>query len=472
MITKIIKTHLNSEQLFLLFSDEKNIMFLDSGGKDKKLGEFSFIVFDPFIKFNSKDKNINILDKNIIGNPLEELQNILDKYKIENKGEFPFNGGAVGYLSYDLARQIEILPRTTIDDVQIEDIVMYFYHGAIVVDHIHDKIYYSDYNIDGNGQIRFDYVLDKINKSLNIIKPEVKYNSNSKIVSNFTKNEYLSSIKKIKEYIISGDIYQANMTQRFCSEFDGNAIGLYLKLREKNPAPFSGYLDIDDVKILSSSPERFVKVRDRIITTRPIKGTMPRGVTVEEDEKNKNILINSEKDKAELLMIVDLERNDLGRISEIGSVKVKELFELETYATVFHLVSTIEAKLRDDINFKKLIEGIFPGGSITGAPKIRAMEIIDELEPTQRNIYTGSLGYIDFAGDIDINIVIRTIVLKDNKAYIQLGGGIVLDSVEELEYEETLHKGKALFEVLEGWCYGRHYKIIRIQLWDKCIWNY
>lgn len=450
MITKSIKTQLDTEQLFILFSNEKNVMFLDSGGKDKKLGEFSFIVFDPFIKFTSKNKGINISEKNISGDPLEELQNVLNKYKIKNKGKFPFNGGAVGYLSYDLARQIEDLPSDAIDDMQIEDIVMYFYHGTIVIDHILEKIYYSDYNIDGKGQNRFDYILDKINKSLNVIKPEVKYNSNSKMVSNFTKNEYLNSIKKIKKYIKAGDIYQTNMTQRFCSKFDGNAVGLYLKLRDKNPAPFSAYLDIDNVKILSSSPERFVKVKSRIITTRPIKGTMPRGITVEEDEKNKNILINSEKDKAELLMIVDLERNDLGRVSEIGSVKVKELFKLETYATVFHLVSTIEAKLRDDINFKKLIEGIFPGGSITGAPKIRAMEIIDELEPTQRNIYTGSLGYIDFAGDIDINIVIRTIVLKDEKAYIQLGGGIVSDSVEELEYEETLHKGKALFEVLEG----------------------
>jgi para-aminobenzoate synthetase component 1 len=238
------------------------------------------------------------------------------------------------------------------------------------------------------------------------------------------------------------------MTRRYQAPYRGDLRELYIRLRQKNPAPFSAFLETGDLTILSSSPERFFEVRGDIIRTRPIKGTAPRGKTYEEDERNKNNLLESEKDKAELLMIVDLERNDLGRIAEIGSVKVSELFALETYETVFHLVATVEAKLNRGNNLETLLRAMFPGGSITGAPKIRAMEIIEELEPTRRNIYTGSIGYLDFNGNIDLNIAIRTLIAKDDFISYQVGGGIVWDSEEELEYQETLHKGKALMEVL------------------------
>jgi para-aminobenzoate synthetase component 1 len=237
-----------------------------------------------------------------------------------------------------------------------------------------------------------------------------------------------------------------NLTQRFEADLKTHPRCLYQVLRKINPAPFAAFIDFGEVKIVSSSPERYLKLVNRHVEARPIKGTMPRGKTPQEDKKNRRILENSEKDKSELLMIVDLERNDLGRVSKAGSVKVTELFKLEVYPTVFHLVSTITSELREDKDAVDLIKASFPGGSITGAPKIRAMEIIDELEPTARGVYTGSIGYIGFNGDMDLNIAIRTFVYKNGKVYFQAGGGIVWDSDNASEYEETFHKAAALMK--------------------------
>ena len=238
------------------------------------------------------------------------------------------------------------------------------------------------------------------------------------------------------------------MTQRFYTESTEDSFEIYKKLRSINKAPFSAYMNFNDFQIISSSPERFLEVNNRKVVTRPIKGTRPRGQTKEEDIKNSLELLNSEKDKAELLMVVDLERNDLSKVCKHHSVKVTELFKLETYATVFHLVSTVEGELKDEVSAIKCIKECFPGGSITGTPKIRAMEIIEELEALKRNIYTGSIGYFDFRGNADFNIAIRTIIKKDNKAYFGVGGGITYDSNEEDEYNETLDKAKALMRVL------------------------
>ncbi len=453
MINKKIKTSYDSNELFLLFSKENQIIFLDSSSDDSELGHYSIIVFNPFIRFISKDNKIKIFKNEnweaSKGDPLENIKALMEEYKQNKESHLPFSGGGVGYFSYDLAHQIEKLPRTAEDDTDIPDVVLNFYNGAIIYDHQKKETYYSDYDIDGKGLDRFNYIQKKIDSDKLIDEEFDDFQLQSEITSNFSKKEYLESITKIKDYIRDGDIYQANMTQRFSADIKGNPLHLYEKLRMKNPAPFSAYMDLGDIKVLSSSPERFIEVRNKIIRARPIKGTMPRGRNKEEDLLNKEILMSSEKDHAELLMIVDLERNDLGRVSKIGTVKVPELFKLETYATVFHLVSTVEAELLDNMDIKTLFEGIFPGGSITGAPKIRSMQIIDELEPTQRNIYTGSIGYLDFSGDLDLNIVIRTMVIKNNIVRFQVGGGIVWDSNEEMEYQETLDKGKALFDTLK-----------------------
>jgi para-aminobenzoate synthetase component 1 len=278
----------------------------------------------------------------------------------------------------------------------------------------------------------------------------------NRIIPNFTKDAYIKTIKRAKQYIAAGDIYQVNLSQRFTADLNIHPYDLYTRLRTRNPAPFAAYLNFDDVAIVSSSPERFLQffADTRMVYTRPIKGTRPRGATPEEDAKLADELVNSEKDRAELIMIVDLERNDLGRVCEIGSVHVPELIVLEKYPTVYHLVSTVAGKLPKEKDRIDLLKATFPGGSITGAPKIRSMEIIDELEPTKRSVYTGAIGYLSFTGNMDLNIVIRTFIcptLKrgvNGKAYFQVGGGIVADSDPEKEYQETLDKARALFDAL------------------------
>lgn len=289
--------------------------------------------------------------------------------------------------------------------------------------------------------------MDKIKNSIKIEENKVE-GIKKEFVSNFNKIDYKSAITKLKNYIISGDVYIANMTQRFYTESTEDSFEIYKKLRSINKAPFSAYMNFNDFQNNKLFAWKISWSNNRKVVTRPIKGTRPRGQTKEEDIKNSLELLNSEKDKAELLMVVDLERNDLSKVCKHHSVKVTELFKLETYATVFHLVSTVEGELKDEVSAIKCIKECFPGGSITGTPKIRAMEIIEELEALKRNIYTGSIGYFDFRGNADFNIAIRTIIKKDNKAYFGVGGGITYDSNEEDEYNETLDKAKALMRVL------------------------
>jgi aminodeoxychorismate synthase component I len=252
----------------------------------------------------------------------------------------------------------------------------------------------------------------------------------------------------VLEYIAAGDIYQVNLSQRFSAPYGGEAMALYERLRRQSPAPFAAYLDLGEAVVLSASPERFLRVAGRELETRPIKGTRPRGGTPEEDRRLAAELLASPKDRAELVMIVDLERNDLGRVSEYGSVHVPELVRLEAHPTVFHLVATVRGRLRPELSAVDALRACFPGGSITGAPKIRAMQIIEELEPTHRGFYTGAIGYLGWDGCADLNIAIRTIVLIDRHAHFQVGGGIVADSDPCAEYEETLHKGRALMRAL------------------------
>ena len=268
--------------------------------------------------------------------------------------------------------------------------------------------------------------------------------------SNFTHEEYIAAVKRIKEYIVAGDIYQVNLTQRFTCGLKRHPWEMYRRLRRINAAPFSAYLNFGDGHVCSSSPERFLKVEGNRVETRPIKGTRHRSSDPREDLRLQEELLASRKDRAELSMIVDLLRNDLGRVCEYGSVKVEEHAVLESYATVHHLVSTVTGTLHAGQDQADLLRATLPGGSITGAPKIRAMQIIDELEPTRRSVYTGSLGYFSFGGAVDTNIAIRTFIVKGGRGYFQVGGGIVADSSPQDEFEETLHKGKALFETLSS----------------------
>ena len=456
MIVEKIDTKLNSFQLYTIFKDHPYSFFLDSGMDHEKLGKYSFIGFDPLLVFKSKDDKIDITEgektNTFYGNPLDKLKEIFSQYQMDYQTEFPFVGGFVGYLSYDLCHHIERLPRSAVDDVQIPDCYFGIYDGIIIVDHREDTVYIAALGIKSPAAHRVNSIKEMIvaaeQKGISV---QIKMNPKEvDFKANMSKEVYLDAIQKVREYIRAGDIYQANFTQRFECTLEDTPYDLYAKLRTINPAPFASLLDFGEGMIASSSPERFIQIKNRIIETRPIKGTRPRGKTPEEDLQNRQDLLTSEKDQAELLMIVDLERNDLGRISKTGTVKVTELFHLEEYATVYHLVSTVIGEMKEEYDVVDCIKATFPGGSITGAPKIRAMEIIDELEPTQRNIYTGSIGYIGFNGDTDLNIVIRTIVCKNDKAYFQVGGGIVWDSDPEMEYEETLHKARALFNALSN----------------------
>lgn len=457
--------------------------FLDSGMVSAKLGRYSFLGWDPFLVLWSKDGHIEMRQEGQVlrsqGDPWEALQELLNEYTLpagmgthpSSQGVPPLLGGAVGYLAYDLGRFIEQLPRTTVDDLRLPDYVLGFYDVVLIVDHLQEKTYLASCGFPAQGParlkraaIRLREVREQIQQFLGQFDPPSPRRSPAssstnadptgvEISSNFTKPDYLRAIERAKEYIAAGDIYQVNLSQRLCAELRVPPYQLYYRLRTINPAPFAAYLNLgEDGIIASASPERFLRyfAATRRMQTRPIKGTRPRGRTPREDAALARELRASEKDRAEHLMIVDLERNDLGRVAEIGSVRVSEFEILETYPTVFHLTSTVEGTLAPQYDRVALLRAMFPGGSITGAPKIRSMEIIDELEPTQRGVYTGSIGYLSFTGEVDLSIVIRTFILKDGQAYFQVGGGIVADSDPEAEYEETLDKAQALIAAVSS----------------------
>ncbi len=406
-----------------------------------------------------------------------------------------FRGGFMGYFSYDLKNYIETLPCSAVDDIGIPLFYLTYYDRLLAYSHRERKWYFiknfplrdkrsQDKKVRGTKNTRLslynkgDYIdleirdkdlIKKINLSIeeiyrilkggsdrsgsirkDIIKKYYSRNiSGIKLNSNICKRSYIKKVIKIKEYIHSGHIYQANFSQRFKARLPVEPMDLYYILRVKNAAPFSAFLKFPGFSIGSSSPERFLFLKGDTIETRPIKGTRPRGRDTRDDYKNINELKNSIKDRAELNMIVDLERNDLGKFCYYGSVKVSEHAVIEKYARVFHSVSTVVGRVKKGIDISDILKASFPGGSITGTPKIRAMEIIDEMEPKARGVYTGSIGYIGIDSTIDLNIVIRTFVIKKNKFYYNVGGGIVEDSTPLEEYAETLDKGIALEETLK-----------------------
>lgn len=440
--------------LYSSFLTDEYSFWLDSSLSLPEYGRFSFMGRDPSLIFKSRGTTCEIhrdgLIETLEDHPLAVLKDLLKEYELPSLyREIPFLGGAVGYLSYDLGRELEVLPDETEDDLQLPHIYMGFYDPVIALDHQKKKLY-----ILSTGLPHYRERIESIKKGWRELKPlppilPIQQSREARPISNFTREEYIEAVSKTLEYIGAGDIFQANISQRFQSPLPFKPFDLYRLLRHKNPAPFSAYLQFPEFQVASSSPERFIELRGRHLQARPIKGTRPRGKTPKEDKEFKEELYYSTKDRAENVMIVDLERNDFGRIASYGSVHVEELYSVEEFATVFHLVSTITGELKEGLGAVDVIKNTFPGGSITGAPKIRAMEIIEELEPVKRNIYTGSIGYLDFRGDMDLNIVIRTFILKEGEAYFQVGGGIVADSVPEKEYQETLDKGKALMESLE-----------------------
>jgi para-aminobenzoate synthetase component 1 len=447
LIIEKIQTKLDGFDIYSLFKEDSNTILLDSARDAETLGRYSFIGVNRFLSFKSKNGMCYKGAEVYVGDTFEELNKITKEYAIENNTDLPFVSGGIGYFSYDLARELEELPNIAKEDIDIPHCYYNFYDNIIILDNFENSAYITALGILKSQKDSIYDIMQRIQKGNEIVYEKVGGITN-KFTSGFEKSNYMQTISKVRAYIKSGDIYITNLTQRFSCNINRGAYEIYKDLRHINPAPFAALMNFEGFNIICSSPERFLSIKNRVVETRPIKGTMPRGFDAAEDLKNKNILINSEKDKAELLMVVDLERNDLSKVCSPGSVKVTELFKLEEYSTVFHLVSTIVGELKEAVSPLECIKACFPGGSITGTPKIRSMEIIEELEPVRRNIYTGALGYLGFEGNVDLNIIIRTILIKDNKAYFGVGGGITWDSQEEFEYDETLDKAKALMRVL------------------------
>jgi para-aminobenzoate synthetase component 1 len=480
-------TPLTAPELFELIKDRPYSFFLDSGMDPQRLGRYSFLGSEPFLVMNSRGSEITLIrgreHEVQHGNPFDTIGKLLETYRLDHcPTPVPFLGGAVGYFSYDLCHFVEQLPSSAVDNLKLPESYFAFYDSIMAFDHVEGRAYLVAAGFPEmeerqrlkRARMKLEEMKEWLGTSQSVIpandSPEQSEGKAKQsgagdcfiattprddgqdkeitLKSNFTPEEYKKAVNRVREYIAAGDVFQVNLSQRFEADLRIPPYELYKRLRKVNPAPFAGYLNFPGAAIVSASPERFLKVRGDLVETRPIKGTRPRGRDPVEDERLAHELTHSTKDRAENVMIVDLERNDLGRVCRYGTVKVTELAILETFPTVFHLTSTVLGRLRRGKSDIDLLKATFPGGSISGAPKVRAMEIIDELEPTRRSVYTGSIGYLGFNEDMDMNIVIRTFIIKEGRAYFQVGGGIIYDSDPEAEYVETLDKAKALIQAL------------------------
>lgn len=450
--------------VFKRMQTEKDCFLLESIGDSQVTARYSFIGRNPFISFKSFGNKITITDYTgkileFEGKPMEELQKLVTKYKAPKIDNIPsFNGGAVGFFAYDIIRQYEDLPNVNPDDLGLPDMQFILTDEIIAFDHKRQKIVII-VNIHIGGDIEKQYskaagrILDIQREMADLTKLNEKetrrYRSSSKVVSNMTKEQFCKNVEKAKEYIKNGDIFQIVPSQRFMVETSVSPFNAYRALRLINPSPYMYYLNFGDYQIVGASPEMLVRVEDGTVQTGPIAGTRWRGKTVEEDLQLEKELLSDEKELAEHTMLVDLGRNDIGRVSEFGSVKVTRFKHVERFSHVMHIISDVEGKLRKDKTCFDALAATLPAGTLSGAPKIRAMEIIDELEPTKRCLYGGAIGYISFNGNFDSCITIRTGVFKEGKAYVQAGGGIVYDSDPEYEYNESVNKASAVLRAIE-----------------------
>ncbi len=425
---------------FYLSNKEKigrKFVLLDSP-KVNKLSEYSYILADFSEQFQLKTTENYKKSKEILFKQLRNsLLNVPKEYK---KNNF-FSGGFFGIVSYDFNRFIEKIDDISEDDLQLPQLIFLKPQLIIVKNELTGEMFEINYGVE-------DYLWNLGNniKSPTIDFKEIVWEDLEMFETNMNKEKFTEIVNKAKEYIKEGDIFQVNLSQRFTGEIgDKDSLELYRILREINPSPFASYVALDDFKIISQSPERLVRLKDGISDTRPIAGTrrLEKG-NEDENQKLSVEMLNDPKECAEHVMLVDLERNDIGKLAKFGTVKVDEFMVVERYSHVMHLVSNVSGELKENYDSIDLLESMFPGGTITGAPKIRSMEIIEELEPTRRGFYTGSLGYIDYSGNMDFNIIIRSFIEKENKVHFQVGAGIVYDSIPEREYKETINKGRAM----------------------------
>lgn len=434
-------------------------LLLDSADRNHPNSRYSFICCMPIETIEAKDGKISVINweqrLSFTGDPLELLRSRMKSwvsFASRHANLPPFQGGAAGLFGYDLGRYIENLPEQAASNSKIPDMAIGIYDQVIAHDHLLKKTYiFTHAQNEKEASYKRKHLLDIVNQDITI--PEYQP-IDPEWTSNFSRDNYLQYVQRVIDYIYAGDIFQANLAQRFEAHLpeDFDAFVHYLNLRKINPAPFATYMNLGDIKISSASPERFITAKDKNVQTCPIKGTRPRAEKLVQDRANKADLERSEKDHAENTMIVDLLRNDLSRVCHANSINVSDLCKVESFASVHHLVSTIKGTLPNNKTSIDLLHACFPGGSITGAPKIRAMEIIEELEPTRRGAYCGSMGYIGFDDSMDTNILIRTLVYENGRVSLQAGGGIVAQSVPAAEYQETLDKAAAILNSFEYTC--------------------
>ncbi len=432
--------------IFALYEKEPMAAFLDSSLQND-LGKYSIVGLNPYLTLEERDGVFYQNGQSMEGSFEDALSNYLKKHHEEHVWELPLIAGAIGYFTYDYGRKFEHIATRHPQKLHIPDTLFVFYDNLIIEDKGKKVLYLTARGELCEPKISMAKIISEIAVCPKQTAP-AKSRQLSLFQANFEKEHYKQTVERMIQYIIEGDIYIANMTQQLTIDSSKDPYDVFRYLRTHNPSPFGGYFNYENFQIVSASPERFLLMKNHEIETRPIKGTRPRGETPAQDAALRRELQESSKDRSELLMIVDLERNDLNHVCTPGSVRVTEHFAVEEYATVFHLVSTIVGKLRPDLDVMDLIRASFPGGSITGTPKIRAMEIIDELEHDRRGLYTGSIGYLSLDGSCDLNIVIRTAVCKDGTYHLGVGGGITCESELEFEYEETLQKAKAVLEAI------------------------
>lgn len=462
IVARLLSEEIEPERVFFrLYGSCTHAFWLDGQGSDRS-GRFSWMGGDPFLLMSTRHGGTTMIRNGQVrtygDHPFTLLKSLAQSWSVPDVPlpDVPFLAGGVGYVGYEMKRYVEQLPQTGADPFGLPEMYWMWFDKVMVFDHAERCVWLCKWQLDEETASDVERTLNEwetaVLRAARCPLPARAWPDctavdidESAFRYTVSRDQYLRKIEIIQRHIADGDIYQACLTHMITADLTSDGWELYRVLRRINPAPFSCYLKLGETQVVSSSPERFLRVRaDRMVDSSPIKGTRPRGRTPEEDARLADELATHEKDRAENVMIVDLVRNDLGRVAEPGSVRVPELLAVKSYATVHQLVSTVEAKLREDLHAVDALRAAFPGGSMTGAPKIRAMEILDRLEPTVRGIYSGGIGYLDVRGTMDLSMVIRTVICRKGQAFFHVGGGIVADSDPVAEYQETMDKARAL----------------------------
>lgn len=453
-----IKIKMNKDKWFPQFREiskqYERAALLESG----RGGKYSMIGFEPVAILNGKNSELEVTTNGtkttIVGNPLHEMRAWMEQFQVEHNPELPdFQSGAIGFISYDYARYIEELPSSSKDDLNTPDLYFMIFDDVFIYEHEKEELYIitcMDINLENEARTKLGQLKDLwkspiLSQEKEVLSKDIQQD----IEVSLTEFEFINAVNKIKDYISQGDIFQVNLSVRQSQKLHVEPLDVYRALRDINPSPYMAYIHTPDFQIVSGSPELLVKKVGKVLSTRPIAGTRSRGADENEDEKLAQELIQNEKERAEHVMLVDLERNDLGKVSKYGTVVVDEFMVIERYSHVMHIVSNVIGELAEQYDAYDVIDAVFPGGTITGAPKVRTMEIIEELEPVRRGLYTGSIGWIGYNGDLELNIAIRTMTVCDGNAHIQAGAGVVIDSNPAHEYKESLKKAKALWKAKE-----------------------